>query len=174
MPYVAPCHGGVGARMLSVLRDPGPKTQDGTGSGFLCIENDDPTAELQSVCFADVGIANMDFTPWNAYPWYINRKPTRTELDAGVDVLFELLGLLPDVEVVLLQGGDAQRAWQRLHRRHPAIRDRAFEVLPTYHPSRQALRTPDPAVRAARQRARLDTYARAAEILGRETVSRLS
>src|SRR5215211_5814233 len=47
MPYVAPWHGGVLARVLSVLRDPGPKTQDGVGSGFLCIENDDPTAELQ-------------------------------------------------------------------------------------------------------------------------------
>ncbi|MFC8276504.1 hypothetical protein ACFUJR_29020 [Streptomyces sp. NPDC057271] len=47
MPYVAPWHGGTEARVLSVLRDPGPKTQDGTGSGFLCTENDDPTAERQ-------------------------------------------------------------------------------------------------------------------------------
>ncbi|WP_197683502.1 uracil-DNA glycosylase family protein [Jiangella alkaliphila] len=68
MPYVAPCHGGIEAGMLSVLRDPGPKTQDGTGSGFLCIENDDPTAELQSVAFAAVGIANSDFTPWTPIP----------------------------------------------------------------------------------------------------------
>jgi hypothetical protein len=32
--------------VLSVLRDPGPKIQDTIGSGFLCLENDDPTAEL--------------------------------------------------------------------------------------------------------------------------------
>ena len=36
MPHVAPVHGGVEARVLSVLRDPGPKTQDGVGSPGLC------------------------------------------------------------------------------------------------------------------------------------------
>src|SRR5258708_3149377 len=40
MPHVAPWHGGVQARVLSVLRDPGPKTADDVGSGFLCVEND--------------------------------------------------------------------------------------------------------------------------------------
>lgn len=103
MPHVAPCHGGVEARMLSVLRDPGPKTQASTGSGFLCVENDDPTAELQCVAFASVGIES--------------------------------------------------------------------KVLHTYHPGRQALWTPDPAVRQARQQARLETYARAADLLGRRPVS---
>jgi hypothetical protein len=45
LPYVAPMYGGVHARLLSLLRDPGPKTQREGGSGFLCMENDDPTAE---------------------------------------------------------------------------------------------------------------------------------
>ncbi|WP_052762081.1 uracil-DNA glycosylase family protein [Jiangella alkaliphila] len=53
MPHVAPLHGGVEARLLSLLRDPGPKTRDGVGSGFLCIENDDPTAELQDIAFRE-------------------------------------------------------------------------------------------------------------------------
>ena len=46
VPYVAPLYGGVNARMLNIHRDPGPKThsQHG-GSGFLCLENDDATAE---------------------------------------------------------------------------------------------------------------------------------
>ncbi len=74
MPHVAPWHGGVEARVLSILRDPGPKTQDGVGSGFLCVENDDPTAELQAQ-IEGAGIAPRDVTPWNAYPWYINRSP---------------------------------------------------------------------------------------------------
>jgi hypothetical protein len=47
LPEVAPMHGGVDARILSVLRDPGPMTREGSGSGFLCVENDDPTAETQ-------------------------------------------------------------------------------------------------------------------------------
>ncbi len=48
LPYVAPAHGGVEATVLSVLRDPGPKAQAGVGTGFLCIENDDPSAEFGS------------------------------------------------------------------------------------------------------------------------------
>ncbi|WP_104191108.1 hypothetical protein [Cryobacterium sp. Y82] len=42
VPYFAPIHGGINARALSVLRDPGPVTQRETGSGFISIENDDP------------------------------------------------------------------------------------------------------------------------------------
>lgn len=49
VPYVAPLHGGFDAQVLSILRDPGHATQDGAGSGCLCVENDDPTAERQAV-----------------------------------------------------------------------------------------------------------------------------
>src|SRR5690606_25293716 len=80
MPYVAPVHGGVEASVLSVLRDPGPKTLDGTGSGYICIENDDPTAARMAERFERVGISAADVTPWNAYPWYINKKPTGEQL----------------------------------------------------------------------------------------------
>jgi hypothetical protein len=72
VPYVAPVHGGVDSCILSILRDPGPATQDGVGSGFLCIENADPTAEQQCLAFADVGVTTADVVPWNAYPWYVN------------------------------------------------------------------------------------------------------
>ena len=68
MPHIAPLHGGTAAQVLSVLRDPGPATRDTVGSGFLCIENDDLTAERQLQMFADVGITPADITPWNAYP----------------------------------------------------------------------------------------------------------
>ena len=44
-PYVAPMYGGIDARLLSLLRDPGPKTRLKGGSGFLSMENDDATAE---------------------------------------------------------------------------------------------------------------------------------
>jgi hypothetical protein len=32
VPYIAPVHGGVDSWILSILRDPGPATQDGVGS----------------------------------------------------------------------------------------------------------------------------------------------
>lgn len=70
-PYVAPMHGGTNARILSVLRDLGPKTQDKGGSGFLCVENDDATAENHAELFNRFGIQASDVLPWNAYPWYI-------------------------------------------------------------------------------------------------------
>ena len=35
MPYVAPLHGGIDARMVNILRDPGPMTHSGmAGSDF--------------------------------------------------------------------------------------------------------------------------------------------
>jgi hypothetical protein len=166
MPHVAPWHGGVQARALSVLRDPGPKTRDGIGSGFLCVENDDPTAELQCRAFTAAGIHARDVTPWNAYPWYINRAPNASERQAGVDPLVRLLGLLPHLRVVLLQGLDAQDTWHRLAKRHLEIVQREqFQIVSTYHPGRQALWSRDPAIRHARAQDRVHAYLRVAEAL---------
>ncbi|WP_121191619.1 uracil-DNA glycosylase [Motilibacter peucedani] len=171
MPHVAPWHGGVEARVLSVLRDPGRATQDGVGSGFLCIENDDPTAERQALAFAQAGIEPRDVTPWNAYPWFKESQtpPTGAELNAGVDPLLELLDLMPHVQVVLLQGKEAQSSWSRAVRRRPSLRDvarsGALTVIPTYHPARGALRHPDPEERERRQTHRDEAYRAAAEAL---------
>jgi hypothetical protein len=159
MPYVAPLHDGVSSRMLSLLRDPGPATQQKTGSGFLCIQNADPTAEAQVRAFAAVGIEATDFLPWNAYPWYINRAPRGAELEAGVAVLADVVQLLPDMAVVLLQGRDAQAAWRRLGRSWPELAARrGLTVLSTFHPGRQALFHPEPAERKRRAQHRKDTY----------------
>ncbi|PPI02977.1 hypothetical protein C5C56_00105 [Rathayibacter sp. AY1D1] len=166
LPYVAPLHGGMEARVLSVLRDPGPATQDGIGSGFLCTENDDPTAELMAGLMDEVGLAPVDLLPWNAYPWYINQAPNAEQLDAGVETVLHLLALAPDVEVVLLQGGDADHGWRRLLRRHPAIeRERGLTVIRTFHPSRQALWARDPAEREARSARRREAFAEVAAAL---------
>jgi hypothetical protein len=65
-------YGGIDARMLSVLSDPGPMTDAKTGgSGFLCLENDGPTAERIATLLDEAGIAASDMNPRNAYPWYI-------------------------------------------------------------------------------------------------------
>lgn len=150
-PYVAPLHGGVDAQVLSVLRDPGPATQAGVGSGFLAVENDDPTAERQVVLFEAAGIVPRQVLPWNAYPWYVNRAPSAAELDAGAQVIVELLELLPDLRVVLLQGRDAEAGWKRAARKLSApIEERGVTVVATIHPGRQALFTPDKDERARR------------------------
>lgn len=167
MPHVAPLHGGTTARVLSVLRDPGPATRDGAGSGFLCIENDDPTAERQLQMFTDVGIGASDITPWNAYPWYINTAPKPAQLDAGVAPLVQLLELMPDIRVVFLQGNHARDGWVRLSRRHPVLAGQVEKVVATFHPGRQALFHRDPHVRRARAEHRETAYRDVAAALGR-------
>jgi hypothetical protein len=165
-PYVAPMHGGTNARVLSVLRDPGPKTQDTGGSGFLCVENDDPTAENQAELFNRFGIQASEVLPWNAYPWYINRAPNAAELDAGALVLLELLSLLPALRVILLQGRDSAAGWRRVVKKAPELlADGRLIVVECIHPSRQALWTPDLAVRQQRLMQRNTAYARVARAL---------
>jgi len=164
VPYVAPLYGGVNSRVLNIHRDPGPKThsQHG-GSGFLCTENDDASAERFATLLDSAGIAVSETLSWNAYPWYINRSPRAAELEAGVEPLRQLLGLLARLRVVMLHGGSARDGWRRLARRHPGLVLR-LEVVPTYHTSNQAFIGP-PEVREARMTALREAFARTARIL---------
>lgn len=152
VPYIAPMYGGINARLLSVLRDPGPMTQINGGSGFICMENDDATAETISKLFAEVAIDAGDILPWNAYPWYINRAPNVTELQAGVEPLKRIIELLPALRVVMLHGGSAQNGWKRLTRRYPnLVTVQKLHIIETFHTSRQAFWHADPKVRTARR-----------------------
>jgi hypothetical protein len=164
VPYLAPAYGGVDARVLCVLRDPGPKTNDELGgSGFLSPENDDPTARRFAALLDAAGIPVSEILAWNAYPWYVNHKPAPAELEAGVEPLRRLLGILPRLRVVMLHGGSAQDGWKRLVRRHPSLAA-GFEVIPTYHTSNQAfIGTSE--VRAHRMADLASAFARAARTL---------
>jgi uracil-DNA glycosylase len=164
VPYVAPVYGGVNARVLFVARDPGPKTQaDHGGSGFLSLDNDDPSAERFAKLLETAGVPVAETLRWNAYPWYINRRPEGQELDDGAEALRQLLGLLPRLRVVVLLGRSAQDGWRRLARQHPDLAA-GLEVVPTYHTSNQAfIGTAE--VRAQRMAALTDAFARVARIL---------
>jgi hypothetical protein len=166
-PYVAPMYGGVNARLLSVLRDPGPKTQiANAGSGFLCMENDDASAEAISKLFADARIVASDIVPWNVYPWYINRAPKAAELEDGVAPLRRIIELLPKLRVVMLHGGSAHDGWSRLTRQCPEIVAlRELHVIKTYHTSRQAFWHPNPLVREARKKKLCEAFQEAAQHL---------
>jgi hypothetical protein len=164
VPYLALAYGGVAARVLCVLRDPGPKTNGMQGgSGFLSPENDDPTARRFAALLDSAGIPVSEILAWNAYPWYINDKPRAAELGAGVEPLRRLIGLLPRLRVVMLHGGSARDSWRRLARRHPGLAG-SLEVIATYHTSSQAFIGP-PEVRAARMAALAEAFARTARIL---------
>lgn len=137
--HVAPVHGGVRARLLWVLRDPGPAVVDPEthDAGFLCVENDDPTAAQLCGLLERAGIPVSDTVPWNAYPWFVNRAPSAVELRAGVEPLRSLLDLLPDLRVVLLLGRHAQRSWELLACTDAALAS-GYDVLRTRHTGAQA------------------------------------
>jgi hypothetical protein len=158
LPYVAPLHAGVKARVVTVLRDPGPKTQELGGSGMICVENDDQTAESQYRLMEQAGLTPADFTPWNAYPWYINAAPTDEQIAEAAPTLLGLIELLPDLEVVLLQGNEAANAWRVAVEAQPSIRRRRLQAFETFHPSVQALQTSKPGERERRIQHRLKTW----------------
>jgi hypothetical protein len=159
VPYIAPHHGGTDAQILSILRDPGPAAHSDKGSGFLSVENNDPTAERQARLFEAHGISPRIVLPWNAYPWYINAAPDSKQSVAGAEVLVELLALLPHLRIVLLQGRDAERSWARVLRIKPEIAENdQLRVVATIHPSRSALFHPDPDERARRVAHQEETY----------------
>lgn len=141
MPYVAPTFGGVDAEILLLLQDPGPGTHEATGgSGFLCLENDDPSADLCATCLDDVGVPASSTTAWNAYPWYLPEQAglTARHLEVGLEPLHRLLALLPRLQVVLLMGRKAQDSWRRLALRFPDS-TRSITAIPTLHTSRRGI-----------------------------------
>lgn len=164
VPHVAPIYGGVHARVLAILRDPGPKTQIGKGSGMVCVENDDSSAERHDTFLRNAGIDNDQLMAWNTYPWYINSKPTSAQIDRGLDPLGRVVALLPNLEVVMAHGGEAQVAWKRFRLRNPEA-VHGIVTIETYHTSRQALWHKDPDVRSQRERKLTEDFARAAETL---------
>ncbi|MEV4990191.1 uracil-DNA glycosylase [Pseudarthrobacter sp. LMD1-1-1.1] len=146
VPYVAPIHGGTEAHILSILRDPGPMTHESKGSGMLCVENYDDSAALQCELLASVELTPADLTPWNTYPWYRHDQSSglrSSQITEGLAPLGRLIELMPNLEVVLLQGGEAQTLWKRFTRKHPRIATQ-YTAVGTYHPGKTALRTPDP------------------------------
>lgn len=165
-PYVAPMYRGVHAPALAVLRDPGPKAGGAKGSGFLSVENDDQTAERQCHFFVEAGLDSADVLPWNAYPWYINTAPTAAQLAAGIEPLRRVIELMPQLQVILLLGKDAQHGWRLFTNAHPGLIGRCgITALSTYHPSRGALQHPDHDERASREDDIRTTLRRAATIV---------
>lgn len=110
------CTGTVACRRqrTAAVGEPGPGSRSWTppvSRRLLCVDNDDPTAERLGRLFDGAWMLGGVTTPWNAYPWYVNRAPSAGELSAGTRPLLRLLELLPKLEVVLLLGRHAERSW---------------------------------------------------------------
>ena len=107
LPYVAPLHGGIDARCPRCSAIPAPELATRVAQACSASKNHDQSAEKQFRIMESVGLAPQDSTPWNAYPWYVNRAPSAAELRSATPTLVALLELLPNVEFFLLQGGEA-------------------------------------------------------------------
>ena len=138
LPYVAPLYGGINAEILNVLQDPGPRTQTVGGSGFICLENDDPTAENMCLFLQSAGIEPARALAWNADPWYINRNPKAEELNEGARAFGQLVKLLPKLRVLMLNGKAAQNMWKRAQRQGVSLPG-GIVVIETFHTSSRAL-----------------------------------
>lgn len=144
LPHFDPAEAGVEARVLIVAEAPGPKTNprtSATSSGFVSVDNDDPTAENAWRLRAEAGLHDGVLL-WNMVPWYLGAasvKPTAYDLARGAAALRGLLDLLPDLQVLLLAGLAAQRGWNT---HLSGYRKRDLTVIPTWHFSNQAMNQP--------------------------------
>jgi len=130
IPDFDPMGGGVGADILFVLEKPGPKTsRSGGGSGFISVNNDDPSAKASWKFLRDAGIQQARTCHWNIIPyWDGTLDHTTRDVREGVPYLKSIIRLLPKISVVVLVGGKAQRG-------EGSLAGMNFKVVTSYHPS---------------------------------------
>ncbi|GAA3677730.1 hypothetical protein GCM10023081_14990 [Arthrobacter ginkgonis] len=108
VPLVDPVHDVDDARIISLQIAPGP----GTSSGFLSLENDDPTAARLAEVYEAAGLQPRHGILWNAYPWELpaeaGMKLTLAQTKQGVRPFRRFLAEVPRVSAIVAHGGYAQ------------------------------------------------------------------
>lgn len=117
-PHFDPASGGVSARVLVVLKSPGkrPVGDAAQDAAFVSIDNPDETSANLWRALEEAGLDQREVLLWNIVPWYLAAEakgPTADDLAAGSKALYELLALLPNVQTVVLAGGEAQKSWEK-------------------------------------------------------------
>lgn len=136
------------------------------GSGFVSLENDDPSADRLYGFVTAAGIDPREVVPWNVYPWAIDSSPSAGNIAEGVGPLREVIELLREIKAVVLMGGEAKQARaavERIMQEGPA--EERFTVFSTYSPARRALQHPDPEVRREREQHIRATFREVAGLL---------
>jgi len=112
IPYFDPLDGGINGSILFLLEAPGPKAVE---SGFISRDNPDPTARNMTQLLTESGVPRRMTVSWNIVPWYVGgnghiRPVNQNDINAGIESLKDLQPLLPNIRVVILVGGKAQKA----------------------------------------------------------------
>lgn len=86
LPHFDPAEAGTSARALLLLEAPVPNTvPEWGGSGFISVDNNDPTAQNVWQTRNEVGLHEHTLA-WNIVPWVLGRasvKPSKVELAQG-------------------------------------------------------------------------------------------
>ena len=141
IPYVDPLYGGIHAKVLFLFQDPGSKTDDRNGSGFLSAENDDPSAQLFAQCLDEAKLNFNQVITWNAYPWSLpegKNQPTAKQLEIGIEPLYKLLKMLKKLKVIITMGCVATSSWERFNRHYPNIAAK-YLILSGLHTSTKGI-----------------------------------
>lgn len=144
VPRFDPAEAGVDSRVLFVLEAPGPMTNALSGnrrpgSGFISVDNDDPTAANLWAARDAAGLHD-DYLAWNIVPWYLGPasvKPNVAEVAEGAQALLEVMRLLPNLEIVVLAGLFAQKGWRDNIARSNQRPD--VQVVATWHPGPRSM-----------------------------------
>ena len=128
IPYFDPDDGGVDARLLCLLQDPGKKALN---SDRVSMSNDDPTAKMLAECFGDV---REQIVLWNAYPWPLKGLKLSEQKEPATTFLEKVIEHLQRLEVVALMGNLAWQLWPKVQ---PSLlkRDPWINVVHMPHPS---------------------------------------
>ena len=132
VPYFDPEDGGVEAEILYVLEAPGPMAIQ---SGFISRNNPDESAKNWLEMNSLAGVPRKRTVIFNIVPWYIGlggkiRSAGSADIEQGWPYLVQLLGILPQLRIVVLVGVKAQRVAMWIRAVRPELR-----IMECLHPS---------------------------------------
>lgn len=154
VPYPDPDGGGVRARVLFLLNDPGDGAKNvGCGSGMLTILNTDMTSSKQRKAVDHTGFDRGAALHWNGIPWPVAKADRSRQITPAATALLRLLDMLDDLNGVITLGEFALKVWTAANRR--TGQHHGVEHVHSAHPERSSYVALDAA------------YARAAEIASR-------
>ncbi len=137
VPYPDPDGGGVNARVLFLLNDPGDGAKNtGGGSGMLTILNTDMTSIKQRTAIDHTGFDRSAALHWNGIPWPVAKADRSRQITPAATALLRLLGKLDDLNGVITFGEFALKVWTAANRR--TERYHGLEHVHSAHPERSS------------------------------------